>query len=86
MLEKYTTDDQDSYVVESSLCDFNTMEMEFRMVNHVMAAPDFHEGVRAILLDKDNAPNWQPAALSEVSNEFVESHFENLGSDELFSR
>ena len=56
------------------------------MVNHIMAYPDFHEGVRALLLDKDNAPDWQPTALDGVSDEMVAGCFENLGSDELLVR
>lgn len=62
------------------------MEMEYRMVNHLMAAPDFHEGVRAILLDKDNEPKWQPAVLADVSEQFIASHFEHLGADELLTK
>ncbi|MEX0297977.1 MAG: enoyl-CoA hydratase/isomerase family protein [Kordiimonas sp.] len=62
------------------------MEMEYRMVNHIMAYPDFHEGVRALLLDKDNAPKWEPVALDGVTDEMVAGCFENLGSDELLAR
>ncbi len=61
------------------------MEMEYRMVNHIMAAPDFHEGVRALLLDKDNAPKWQPSALADVSGEMIEGCFKSLGPDELLA-
>lgn len=61
------------------------MEMEYRMVNHIMAHPDFHEGVRALLLDKDNAPKWQPNTLADVSDEMVARCFDTLGSDELLA-
>ena len=40
------------------------MRMEFRIANHTLAGDDFYEGVRAILIDKDNAPAWRPATSS----------------------
>lgn len=61
----------------------DNMRMEYRMVNHVMRGNDFFEGVRAILVDKDNTPNWNPNTLDRVSDEAIEEYFENLGTDEL---
>jgi len=67
-----------------ALDDFReNMRMEFRIVSHLMEGRDFHEGVRAILIDKDNAPVWNPASLDMVSDEAIAAHFENLGPDEL---
>jgi enoyl-CoA hydratase len=39
--------------------------------------------VRAALIDRDHAPNWQPARLSEVSDAMVDAYFAPLGADEL---
>lgn len=38
------------------------------------AHPDFAEGVRALLIDKDKSPRWQPAALDDVTPEWIEAH------------
>ncbi|MBV1900598.1 MAG: enoyl-CoA hydratase/isomerase family protein [Kordiimonadaceae bacterium] len=61
------------------------MEMEYRIVNNLMAFPDFHEGVRAILIDKDNAPVWSPSTLGAVTDTDVEGVFAPLKSGDLFS-
>jgi enoyl-CoA hydratase len=38
------------------------MRMEYGLMVRLIAFPDFREGVRALLIDKDNAPRWQPLA------------------------
>lgn len=59
------------------------MRMEYRMVNRIVAGHDFYEGVRAVIIDKDNAPKWQPAELSGVSEADVDAYFAPLGEKEL---
>jgi enoyl-CoA hydratase len=59
------------------------MRTEFRIVSRVVHGHDFYEGVRAAVIDKDNAPRWQPATLDGVSDEAVAWHFAPLGPDEL---
>ncbi len=58
------------------------MATEFRIVSRVIHDRDFYEGVRAVIVDKDNAPKWQPASLAEVSDAEVERHFAPLPGGE----
>ena len=51
------------------------MRTEFRIVSRVMRGHDFYEGVRAVIIDKDEAPHWQPHALEEVSVEEIQRCF-----------
>jgi len=56
--------------------DFDSvMTMEYRLSQACMAAPDFSEGVRALIIDKDNSPQWQPATLDAVSDDQVAAYF-----------
>lgn len=42
---------------------------------------DFCEGIRAVLVDKDNAAKWDPARLEDVSQERVAGFFQPLPAD-----
>ncbi len=59
------------------------MALEFRIVSRVVCGHDMYEGVRAVIVDKDNAPRWQPARLDGVSDAMIERYFEPLSQDEL---
>ncbi|MBU6297389.1 MAG: enoyl-CoA hydratase/isomerase family protein [Alphaproteobacteria bacterium] len=59
------------------------LRMEFRMASRILVGLDFYEGVRAVLVDKDQSPRWQPASLAQVSDEAVGVYFESLGDKEL---
>ncbi|XP_044282973.1 3-hydroxyisobutyryl-CoA hydrolase, mitochondrial isoform X2 [Varanus komodoensis] len=57
--------------------------MEYRLSQACMRGHDFYEGVRAVLIDKDQSPKWKPATLEDVTDEFLDSCFKSLGSDDL---
>ena len=59
------------------------MKMEWRIANRCAAGVDFYEGVRALLIDKDNAPRWSPATLAEVTEADVTAYFAPLPGKEL---
>ena len=59
------------------------LTLEYRLTQHVMAAHDFYEGVRAMLIDKDQNPHWQPATLAEVSDGMVDLFFAPIADREL---
>ena len=64
--------------------DFVTcMRTEFRIVSRIIHDEDFYEGVRAVLVDKDNTPRWSPASLDKVSDAEIERHFAALPEGDL---
>uniref|UniRef100_A0A8C3T6C9 3-hydroxyisobutyryl-CoA hydrolase n=2 Tax=Chelydra serpentina TaxID=8475 RepID=A0A8C3T6C9_CHESE len=61
----------------------DVLTMEYRLSQACMSGHDFYEGVRAVLIDKDQVPKWKPATLEEVTDEFVDSCFKSLGNSDL---
>ena len=59
------------------------MRTEFRIVSRIIEGHDFYEGVRAVIVDKDNQPRWRPPGLAEVDAAQVEAHFAPRPGDEL---
>uniref|UniRef100_A0A5F5PM68 3-hydroxyisobutyryl-CoA hydrolase n=1 Tax=Equus caballus TaxID=9796 RepID=A0A5F5PM68_HORSE len=59
------------------------LTMEYRLSQSCMRGHDFYEGVRALLIDKDQSPKWKPADLKEVTDEDLNNHFKSLGHNDL---
>ncbi|XP_064644379.1 3-hydroxyisobutyryl-CoA hydrolase, mitochondrial-like isoform X2 [Lineus longissimus] len=57
-------------------------QMEYRLSQRFMEDKDFYEGVRAVLLDKDKKPKWNPDTIKDVSDDHVSHYFSPLPSDQ----
>ena len=58
------------------------LTMEYRIASRLIMRPDFAEGVRALIVDKDNAPRWNPATAEDVDDALVDSIFAPLPANE----
>ena len=61
------------------------MAMEYRIGARVVQRHDFLEGVRAVIVDKDNAPKWDPATLEGVGEDLLDAIFAPLPADQEWS-
>ncbi|SFC06858.1 enoyl-CoA hydratase/isomerase family protein [Collimonas sp. OK412] len=51
--------------------------LEYVVSLHCAARTDFAEGIRALIIDKDRQPKWQPATLAEVADDWGQGFFAN---------
>jgi len=54
------------------------MRIEYRLASRVIIEPDFAEGVRAVLVDKNNAPHWNPADPAGITDAKLDALFAPL--------
>lgn len=60
-----------------------TLEQEYRVGLRFLDTPDFREGIRAQVIDKDRRPAWVPDTLQAVDRDTVDGYFAPLGAREL---
>jgi enoyl-CoA hydratase len=61
------------------------MAVEFCLAVRICRRPDFQEGVRAVIVDKDNAPRWNPPSLAEVDDALLDALFAPLPPDRAWT-
>jgi len=54
------------------------IRMDFNIAQHFLKGHDFREGIRAVVVEKDNRPRWQPATLGQVTADHVKKYFEPM--------
>ena len=63
----------------------DSMTIEYRMSQRCMqTGHDFFEGVRALLIDKDQKPKWNPPTIEGVTPALVDEHFKPVSNDLFF--
>lgn len=59
------------------------MKLEYRIVSRILHGDDFFEGIRAVVVDKDQAPKWAPNQLGQVDSASLASYFEEPSDGDL---
>jgi len=60
----------------------DNMKIEYRIASRVLTRHDFIEGVRAVIVEKDNAPKWNPATPEAVTEVLLDEIFAPLPEGE----
>ncbi len=64
---------------EAAKLDFDEcIQMEYRLTSRFIEGHDFFEGIRAVVIDKDQNPHWKPATLEGVVPASVKKYFAPL--------
>lgn len=59
------------------------LRTEYRIAARIARGHDYYEGVRALIIDKDNSPHWDPAIFEAVAPAAIDNYFAPLASGEL---
>lgn len=60
-----------------------TLMMDYRLACRLAAAPDFAEGVRALLIDKTRDAKWRPSRIEDVTTGQIDRCFAHMPGAEL---
>ena len=63
----------------------DNMAMEYDLACRIIARPDIVEGVRALIVDKDNQPRWNPPTVEAVPDQLVDAIFAPLPEGERWT-
>ncbi|PHP21727.1 enoyl-CoA hydratase [Sphingobium sp. IP1] len=63
----------------------DNMAMEYDLACRIIARPDIVEGVRALIVDKDNQPRWNPPTVEAVTDQLVDAIFAPLPEGERWT-
>ena len=64
----------------------DAMILEYRIVSRILDGTDFYEGVRAVIIDKDQSPHWQPPRIEDVRVMDIDAYFMPLAPELVFSQ
>ncbi len=59
------------------------LRLEFRIAQRVVRGHDYYEGVRTVLIDKNDEPHWSPAAIEKIDAKEIEAYFAPFPEGEL---
>lgn len=62
----------------------DALQMEYRLGQNFLLSHDFYAGIRAVVIDKNQKPNWQPDNLAGVSSDMVNAYFQATGHELSF--
>jgi enoyl-CoA hydratase len=61
------------------------MTQEYAIGSRVVTMHDFIEGVRALIIDKDNSPKWNPPTPEAVTDDWIDAIFAPLPDNEKWT-
>lgn len=68
-------------VAGKTLCFDDAIRQEFRLACSFVAGDEFYEGIRALVVDKDRKPRWNPDSLAEVTTAAIDRLFAGTGEE-----